>query len=61
MAHLRNKWRSGDVCAERSSNYRRFDSYLLPTARVVLIAADMMLPRRRMTGSLTVVTNSISN
>jgi len=32
MAHLRNKWRSGDLWVERSSNYRRFDAYLLPPA-----------------------------
>lgn len=30
LAHLRNKLRSGDVWVERSSAYRRFDSYLLP-------------------------------
>lgn len=44
MAHLRNKWRSGDVWVERSSNYRRFDSYLLPAAEVAPIAANLKLP-----------------
>jgi len=44
MAHLRNKLRSGDVWVERSANYRRFDSYLLPTAEVALIAAGLGLP-----------------
>ena len=44
MAHLRNKWRSGDVWVERSSNYRKFDSYMLPAAEAVPIAADLKLP-----------------
>ena len=44
LAHLRNKWRSGDVWAERSANYRRFDSYLLPPAEVAPIAAGLKLP-----------------
>lgn len=44
MAHLRNKLRSGDVWVERSSNYRRFDSYLLPSADVASIAAGLGLP-----------------
>lgn len=44
MAHLRNKWRSGDVWVERSSNYRRFDSYLLPASEVVPIAVTLKLP-----------------
>ena len=44
MAHLRNKWRSGDVWVERSSNYRRFDSYLLPANAVAPIAATLKLP-----------------
>lgn len=44
MAHLRNKWRSGDVWVERSSNYRRFDSYLLPVSEVAPIAATLKLP-----------------
>ena len=34
LATLRDKLRSGDVWVERSSNYRRFDSYLLPAAAV---------------------------
>jgi TnpA family transposase len=44
MAHLRNKWRSGDVWVERSSNYRRFDAYLLPASEVPPIAAALKLP-----------------
>jgi hypothetical protein len=44
LAHLRNKWRSGDVWIERSANYRRFDSYLLPPAQVAPIAAGLKLP-----------------
>ena len=44
MAHLRNKLRSGDVWVERSDNYRRFDSYLLPAAEVAPIAAGLGLP-----------------
>ena len=44
MAHLRNKLRSGDVWVERSTNYQRFDSYLLPTSEVAPIAASLELP-----------------
>lgn len=33
MAHLRNKWHSGDVWVERSANYRKFDSCLSPRPR----------------------------
>ena len=44
MAHLRNKLRSGDVWVDRSSNYRRFDSYLLPPQDVAPIAIDLGLP-----------------
>jgi TnpA family transposase len=44
LAHLRNKWRSGDVWVERSSNYRRFDSYLLAPSQVPPIAAELKLP-----------------
>ena len=44
LAHLPNKWRSGDVWVEQSTNYRRFDSYLLPQTEVAQIAADLMLP-----------------
>ncbi len=44
FATLRDKLRSGDVWVERSSNYRRFDSYLLPPAAVPAIAAEMGLP-----------------
>ena len=44
FATLRDKLRSGDVWVERSSNYRRFDSYLLPAAAVPAIAAELGLP-----------------
>ena len=44
LAHLRNKWRSGDVWVERPANYRRFDSYLLPQTEVAPIAAGLKLP-----------------
>ena len=44
MAHLRNEWRSGDVWVERLSNYRKFDSYMLPAADAAPIAADLKLP-----------------
>lgn len=36
--------RSGDVWVERSANYRRFDSYLLPPAAVPKVVADLGLP-----------------
>jgi hypothetical protein len=44
LATLRNKLRSGDVWVERSSNYCRFDSYLLPATAVTPIAAELDLP-----------------
>jgi TnpA family transposase len=44
LATLRNKLRSGDVWVERSSSYRRFDSYLLPAAAVAPVAAGLGLP-----------------
>jgi hypothetical protein len=44
LATLRNKLRSGDVWVERSANYRRFDSYLLPPAAVPKVVADLGLP-----------------
>jgi TnpA family transposase len=44
LATLRNKLRSGDVWVERSSSYRRFDSYLLPTAAAAPIAAELKVP-----------------
>ncbi|WP_145206870.1 Tn3 family transposase [Sphingobium sp. B2] len=44
MAHVRNKWRSGDIWIEGSSNYRRFDSYLLPQNKVAPVAATLGLP-----------------
>jgi hypothetical protein len=44
VATLRNKLRSGDIWVERSSNYRRFDSYLLPAAAVPAAAAALKLP-----------------
>ncbi len=44
LATLRDKLRSGDIWVERSSDYRRFDSYLLPTAAVPAVAAELELP-----------------
>jgi len=44
FATLRDKLRAGDVWVEGSSNYRRFDSYLLPPAAVPAIAAGLGLP-----------------
>ena len=44
LATLRDKLRSGDIWVERSSNYRRFDSYLLPAAAVPPVAAELGLP-----------------
>lgn len=44
MAHARNKWRSGDIWVEGSTNYRRFDSYLLPQNKVGPIATELQLP-----------------
>jgi TnpA family transposase len=43
FATLRDKLRSGDIWVERSANYRRFDSYLLPQAEVPAIAAKLGL------------------
>ncbi|CAO3383320.1 Tn3 family transposase [Azospirillum argentinense] len=44
LATLRNKLRSGDVWVERSSSYRRFDSYLLPTPAVPPVVSELGLP-----------------
>jgi TnpA family transposase len=44
FATLRDKLRSGDIWVERSANYRRFDSYLLPQAGVAGIAGKLGLP-----------------
>ncbi len=44
LATLRDKLRSGDVWVERSANYRRFDSYLLPETAVPDVAAGLKLP-----------------
>jgi TnpA family transposase len=44
MATLRDKLRSGDVWVESSSNYRRFDSYLLAQAAVADVTAELGLP-----------------
>jgi hypothetical protein len=44
LATLRDKLRSGDVWVEGSSNYRRFDSDLLPPAAVPAIAGELGLP-----------------
>jgi hypothetical protein len=41
---LRDKLRSGDLWVEGSSNYRRFDSYLLPPAVATAIAVERGLP-----------------
>ena len=44
LATLRDKLRSGNVWVERSSNYRRFDSYLLPSSAVPAATAELGLP-----------------
>jgi hypothetical protein len=44
FATLRDKLRSGDIWVEQSSNYRHFDSYLLPLAAVPPIATELGLP-----------------
>ena len=44
LAHLRNKLRSGDVWVERSSAYRRFDSYMLAPAEAAQITSELGLP-----------------
>ncbi len=44
MAHVRNKLRSGDFWVEQSSNYRQFNSYLLPSNKVAPIAGALGLP-----------------
>jgi hypothetical protein len=44
LATLRDKLRSGDIWVERSSSYRRFDSYLLPSSAVPAAAAELGLP-----------------
>ena len=44
LATLRDRLRSGDVWVERSSDYRRFDAYLLPQAAVPTAAAELGLP-----------------
>jgi TnpA family transposase len=44
LANLGDKLRSGDVWVERSSNYRRFDSYLLPAAAAPAAATELKLP-----------------
>jgi TnpA family transposase len=44
LATLRDKLRSGDIWIEHSSNYRRFDSYLLPQGAVPNTAAELGLP-----------------
>jgi len=46
LATLRDKLRSGDVWVERSSNYRRFDSYLIPKAAVPAAATALGLPAK---------------
>lgn len=44
LATLRDRLRSGDVWVERSSDYRRFDAYLLSQAAVPAAAATLGLP-----------------
>jgi len=44
LATLRDKLRSGDIWVERSSSYRRFDSYLVPSSAVPAAAAELSLP-----------------
>src|SRR3954453_1960262 len=44
LARPRGRLRSGDVWVERSSDYRRFDSYLLPPAAVPAAVAGLGLP-----------------
>lgn len=44
LAHLRNKLRSGDVWLDRSADYRRFDTYLLPARAAAPIVAELGLP-----------------
>jgi TnpA family transposase len=44
FATLRDRLRSGDVWVERSSDYRRFDAYLLPQPAVPTAAAELGLP-----------------
>ena len=44
LATLRDKLRSGDIWVERSFNYRRFDSYLLPSTAVPAVVAELGLP-----------------
>ena len=44
LATLRDKLRSGNIWVERSSNYRRFDSYLLPMVAIPAAAAELNLP-----------------
>jgi len=44
LAHLRNKLRSGDVWVERSSGYRRFDSYMVSPKEAEPIVRGLNLP-----------------
>jgi hypothetical protein len=59
LAHLRNKLRSGDVWVERSSAYRRFDSYLLPEPVAAPIVAKLGLPSAANEGSIGAAGSSI--
>jgi hypothetical protein len=58
FATLRDKLRSGDIWVERSSNYRRFDSYLLPEAAAPPRGLSPNCPRPRMSGWPPGVRNS---
>ena len=53
FATLRDKLRSGDVWVEGSSNYRRFDSYLLPPAAVPAIRPNWAYRQRRRVAGYT--------
>ena len=44
IAHLRNKLRSGDVWVERSTGYRRFDTYLLSEEKAQPVVSALGLP-----------------
>ncbi len=59
LAHLRNKLRSGDVWVERSSAYRKFDSYLLPEKAVRRLSLPWDCRRRPMNGWISVARNWI--
>jgi len=57
LAHLRNKLRSGDVWVERSSAYRKFDSYLLPEKQRRRLSLPWDCRRRPMNGWISAAGN----